>query len=162
MCIKCVKTARPERDNCCLDQGSFLVNFLNCAACGKKSFITTKNLVEEEEDDDEDSSSEHTITYDHHCTSCDHLIAEHFYSYKSDDQTQESLMECILCGRGTNVVRIAKMINDIKMSRAVSLEKPRKDAVIKSASEIPQDISSRLQSTVQRHTTDLEGDDEWE
>lgn len=164
MCIKCVKEPRPERHRSCLEQGSYLVNFSKCAVCSKKGFITIKDFVEENEDDETDGSSEQVITYNHHCSSCDHLIADHYYRYNDDEKTQDSLMECVLCGRGADVVHLAKMISEMQQSKHVVLEKAR-EVVIPCASEIPDDISHRLKIVAtaarQKATESQEDDHEW-
>ncbi len=55
---------------------NMLMNILGrCGACGKKEFIKIVGLEREEEE------TEETITYQHVCTLCGHLIAKHEYHF---------------------------------------------------------------------------------
>jgi len=106
MCKECWLETRPERGTTCLDKGSYVINFKGCHACGKRDFIAEEGRVEEEEDDEEDGCYEETITYNHACKHCAHVIcAEHYYKFEvGADGTQSFLMECALCGRGADHV----------------------------------------------------------
>ncbi|XP_033282753.1 protein Churchill isoform X9 [Orcinus orca] len=58
MCGDCVEKEYPNRGNICLENGSFLLNFIGCAVCSKRDFmlITNKSLKEED--------GEEIVTYD--------------------------------------------------------------------------------------------------
>ncbi|XP_060117355.1 protein Churchill isoform X2 [Heteronotia binoei] len=58
MCGGCVKTKYPSRGNICLDNGSYLLNYLGCIECKKRDFVMVTNRTSEEED------GEDIITYD--------------------------------------------------------------------------------------------------
>ncbi|KAK3714399.1 hypothetical protein QZH41_020647 [Actinostola sp. cb2023] len=97
MCRECVKEELPDRGNMCLENGSYLWNFVGCKQCGKKEPIIIANRTEQEDEDEE----EH-ITYTHVCTICGHVIAEHTYTFRVDDDYQEYSMTCLLCGKGSD------------------------------------------------------------
>ncbi|KAJ6665510.1 hypothetical protein lerEdw1_003351 [Lerista edwardsae] len=58
MCRGCVKTEYLSRGNTCLENGSYLLNFVGCIECKKRDFVMITNRTEEEEDGEE------IITYD--------------------------------------------------------------------------------------------------
>ncbi|XP_065450613.1 protein Churchill isoform X1 [Chrysemys picta bellii] len=62
MCGGCVETEYPSRGNTCLENGSFLLNYVGCVECNKRDFVLIANRATEEEDGEE------IITYDrvHH------------------------------------------------------------------------------------------------
>ena len=97
MCKDCCVEAYIDRGETVHESGSYLVNFKACKECGVRSLIKIKNKQSE---GDEDEDDEYELTYDHHCSKCDHKICEHFYSYQLDDGYHKYLMECPLCGRG--------------------------------------------------------------
>ncbi|NWR82226.1 CHUR protein, partial [Centropus unirufus] len=43
MCGGCVGTEYPERGTTCLEGGSFLLNFVGCAQCGRRDFVLLSN-----------------------------------------------------------------------------------------------------------------------
>eukprot|EP00455_Lapot_gusevi_P012237 TRINITY_DN1574_c0_g4_i1.p1 TRINITY_DN1574_c0_g4~~TRINITY_DN1574_c0_g4_i1.p1 ORF type:complete len:179 (-),score=24.51 TRINITY_DN1574_c0_g4_i1:53-589(-) len=96
MCRQCVLEEFPARGTTCLEAGSFLVNFKGCTQCGHRQLISNS-----EKDVQEDEESE-TITFQHTCSSCSHVICEHYHSFSVDtnQKSQEYLMECLLCGKG--------------------------------------------------------------
>uniref|UniRef100_A0A8C2LQH2 Protein Churchill n=1 Tax=Cricetulus griseus TaxID=10029 RepID=A0A8C2LQH2_CRIGR len=65
MCVDCVKKEYPNRGNTCLENGSFLLNFIGCAVCNKLDFMLITNRTLKEEDGEE------IVTYDrvHHAVS---------------------------------------------------------------------------------------------
>ncbi|XP_036699662.1 protein Churchill isoform X2 [Balaenoptera musculus] len=82
MCGDCVEKEYPNRGNICLENGSFLLNFIGCAVCSKRDFmlITNKSLKEED--------GEEIVTYDHLCKNCHHVIARHEYTFSIMDEFQ--------------------------------------------------------------------------
>nr|XP_030711116.1 protein Churchill isoform X9 [Globicephala melas] len=84
MCGDCVEKEYPNRGNICLENGSFLLNFIGCAVCSKRDFmlITNKSLKEED--------GEEIVTYDHLCRNCHHVIARHEYTFSIMDEFQET------------------------------------------------------------------------
>ena len=99
MCKDCCVEPFIDRGETVHESGSYLVNFKGCKQCGVRSMIKIKN---KEIEGDEDIDNEVEITFDHHCSKCDHKICQHFYSYEldEDDNYHKYLMECQLCGRG--------------------------------------------------------------
>ena len=95
-----VKTPFPDRGDCCLDTGHYLLNLAPCPACGKRlPPVETGRMVEEEEDD-EAGTWEETVTFRHACGHCGHDIGEHYWSFSVDATHQHYHMSCVLCGRG--------------------------------------------------------------
>ncbi|XP_071790824.1 protein Churchill-like [Asterias amurensis] len=94
MCVGCVKVKCPDRGSVCLENGSYLFNFQECASCHSRQVI---KILNKHTDTDEDG--EETVMYHHVCAVCEHLIAEHQYEFRIDGEYQEYSMVCILCGR---------------------------------------------------------------
>ncbi|XP_041262166.1 protein Churchill isoform X2 [Onychostruthus taczanowskii] len=82
MCGGCVGTEYPERGTTCLEGGSFLLNFVGCAQCGRRDFVLVSNRAEELD------GGEEIVTYDHLCKNCHHLIARHEYTFSVVDDYQ--------------------------------------------------------------------------
>ncbi|KAM9146848.1 protein Churchill isoform 1-T1 [Pangshura tecta] len=100
MCGGCVETEYPSRGNTCLENGSFLLNYVGCVECNKRDFVLIANRATEEEDGEE------IITYDHVCKNCHHMIARHEYTFSVVDDYQEYTMLCLLCGRAEDSISI--------------------------------------------------------
>lgn len=98
MCRKCLLELRPDRGSTCLDTGVFVLNFGGCAECGKRDFpkaADEESTAQSDEDggeEDGDDSYEEEVTYKHKCKHCEHLIAEHYYSFTVDDGRQNFIM----------------------------------------------------------------------
>ncbi|XP_038621380.1 protein Churchill isoform X2 [Tachyglossus aculeatus] len=58
MCGACVEKEYPDRGNTCLENGSFLLNYIGCAMCSKRDFVLVTNKATKEEDGEE------IVTYD--------------------------------------------------------------------------------------------------
>ncbi|XP_053801026.1 protein Churchill isoform X1 [Vidua macroura] len=82
MCGGCVGTEYPERGTTCLEGGSFLLNFVGCAQCGRRDFVLVSNRAEGLH------GGEEIVTYDHLCKNCHHLIARHEYTFSVVDDYQ--------------------------------------------------------------------------
>lgn len=95
MCNECVKEEYPDRGTTCMDNGSYLMNFAGCHDCGKLDVIAITNRHCTDEDDDD----EEIITYQHICSTCGHVIANHEYTFRVEDEYQVYEMDCVLCGR---------------------------------------------------------------
>ncbi|XP_031551034.1 protein Churchill-like [Actinia tenebrosa] len=100
MCRDCVKEELPDRGRMCVENGSYLWNYECCKECGKKEPIEITNRTEEDDNDEE------LVTYKHVCTICGHVIAEHTYTFSVDEEYQAYTMTCLLCGRGSDLIRI--------------------------------------------------------
>ncbi|XP_010562677.1 PREDICTED: protein farnesyltransferase subunit beta-like [Haliaeetus leucocephalus] len=100
MCGGCVGTEYPERGTTCLEGGSFLLNFVGCAQCGRRDFVLLGNRAAGLHGGDE------IVTYDHLCKNCHHLIARHEYTFSVVDDYQEYTMLCLLCGRAEDSISI--------------------------------------------------------
>ncbi|KAK7505525.1 hypothetical protein BaRGS_00003270 [Batillaria attramentaria] len=93
MCGDCVKEEFPERESICLENGSYLLNYAGCKNCGARS-IEIKNRVTSDDEEEE------LVTYQHICSQCDHVVANHEYSFRVNGEYQEYEMSCMLCGNG--------------------------------------------------------------
>jgi len=58
------------------------------------------------------------------CSICDHIVAEHFYSYFQDTEEQIYNMECFLCGRGGRTITFDTLFADLVDKTPAELEKP--------------------------------------
>jgi hypothetical protein len=58
------------------------------------------------------------------CSICDHIVAEHFYSYFQDTEEQIYNMECFLCGRGGRTITFDTLFADLVEKTPVEPEKP--------------------------------------
>ncbi|KAJ7371076.1 Protein Churchill [Desmophyllum pertusum] len=101
MCRDCVKVQHPERGTICLESGCYLLNFACCKACGTKEPLKITEKYSQE-----DSEGEELVTYKHVCPTCDHLVAEHEYTFRVEGKYQEYMMTCLLCGRAADSVSI--------------------------------------------------------
>ncbi|XP_053922665.1 protein Churchill isoform X1 [Cuculus canorus] len=115
MCGGCVGTEYPERGTTCLEGGSFLLNFVGCAQCGRRDFVLLSNRAAGLQDGEE------IVTYDRAgrapagggglgfkdlCKNCHHLIARHEYTFSVVDDYQEYTMLCLLCGRAEDSISV--------------------------------------------------------
>ncbi|XP_028677680.1 protein Churchill [Erpetoichthys calabaricus] len=100
MCPGCVQKEYPSRGHTCLENGSFLLNYVGCAKCNQRDFVLINNKMIEEEDGEE------IITYDHVCKNCHHVIARHEYTFSVVDDYQEYTMLCLLCGKAEDSISI--------------------------------------------------------
>ncbi|XP_033892734.2 protein Churchill [Acipenser ruthenus] len=100
MCTDCVQKEYPNRGNTCLENGSFLLNYVGCAKCNQRDFILINNKTTEEDDGEE------IVTYDHVCKNCHHIIARHEYTFSVVDDYQEYTMLCMLCGKAEDTISI--------------------------------------------------------
>ncbi|MEQ2188237.1 hypothetical protein GOODEAATRI_012969 [Goodea atripinnis] len=58
MCNGCVHKEYPDRGNTCLENGSYLMNYLGCANCHQRDFVLISNKATEDDDGEE------IVTYD--------------------------------------------------------------------------------------------------
>jgi len=154
--LKCLIEERPERGRECMDEGHYILNFKSCAKCGKRDFLKYSDRKVEEEDDGADS--EETVTFNHVCE-CGHVVAEHYYSFVVNTNAQELLMECVLCGKGTDTVLHSK--EETKETAAAA----SKDAKASSITPKPTIVAfmSKQNVVVQTARPDPEHHgDEWE
>ncbi|XP_005991558.1 protein Churchill [Latimeria chalumnae] len=100
MCRACVQREYPDRGKTCLENGSFLLNYVCCAVCSKRDFVLITNKAIEEEDGEE------IVTYDHVCKNCHHVIARHEYTFTVVEDYQEYSMLCLLCGKAEDSISV--------------------------------------------------------
>ncbi|XP_059353953.1 protein Churchill-like [Carassius carassius] len=100
MCTGCVQKQYPDRGHTCLENGSYLMNFLACANCQQRDFVLISDRTMESEDDEE------LVTYLHMCKNCDHVIARHEYTFTVVDDYQEYTMLCMLCGKAEDSISV--------------------------------------------------------
>ncbi|XP_018025015.1 protein Churchill-like [Hyalella azteca] len=93
MCLSCVKTSSPDRGNTCLESGSYLLNLSGCHGCGRMDTLVTQDITETMTSDETQE-----ITYNHVCSSCGHIVAQHHYLFWVVDGYQNYEMNCLLCG----------------------------------------------------------------
>ncbi|KAF0023659.1 hypothetical protein F2P81_024289 [Scophthalmus maximus] len=91
---------RLERGNTCLENGSYLMNYLCCASCHQRDFVLISNKATEDDDGEE------IVTYDHVCKNCDHVVARHEYTFSVVDEYQEYTMLCMLCGKAEDSISV--------------------------------------------------------
>ncbi|BFZ11647.1 hypothetical protein BsWGS_14686 [Bradybaena similaris] len=91
MCERCVREEYPDRESLCVDNGSYMINFLKCCQCGSRDLKMANRSCTEAED-------EEVIHYQHVCVACEHMIAEHEHTFKVDGEFQMYEMSCLLCG----------------------------------------------------------------
>ena len=92
------------------------MNFKGCASCGRQDWAKAVR-VRREKTCDEDGEFEETVTFDHVCKNCSHVICEHYYEFSVDSKGQHTLMECPLCGRGSS---FSPHLTDAEAQDAVS------------------------------------------
>ncbi|XP_061731239.1 protein Churchill-like [Nerophis ophidion] len=100
MCNGCVQKQFPDRGHTCLEDGSYLMNYLGCASCNHRDFVLVANKV------GEDYAVEEVVTYDHLCKNCNHVIARHEYTFAVVDEYQEYTMLCMLCGKAEDSISV--------------------------------------------------------
>ena len=108
MCKDCLLELFPDRGDCCLDEGHYLMNVKSCISCGTRGRLRVENRIKtetEDTDDLDDSEFEEEVTFVHVCDNCNHEVAKHLYSFtvgKEDGGliVQNYIMACSLCGRG--------------------------------------------------------------
>ncbi|KAM8847542.1 protein Churchill [Synchiropus splendidus] len=100
MCNGCVHKEYPDRGNTCLEDGSYLMNYLGCASCHQRDFVLISNKSTEDDDGEE------IVTYDHVCKTCDHVVARHEYTFSVVDEYQEYTMLCMLCGKAEDSISV--------------------------------------------------------
>ncbi|CAH3160870.1 unnamed protein product [Pocillopora meandrina] len=101
MCQFCVKEQHPQRGTICLESGSYLKNYAGCKGCGKREPLKTFEMSTQEDNDGEE-----LVTYKHICPSCEHLVAEHEYTFRVEGKYQEYMMTCLLCGTAADSISI--------------------------------------------------------
>lgn len=113
MCLRCVREGLPDRGQTCLDEGTYLANWNGCGACGSRqpprSVERNVDVTEEEEEEEEEREScfEEETTFKHVCVECEHVVCEHYHKFEVvGSSRQEYHMECVLCGKGTDTIRI--------------------------------------------------------
>jgi hypothetical protein len=99
MCQDCLLECRPDRGSLCLDDGAYLLNFKGCVVCGKRSRPNNDDRCEQEEEGGNEECTETTFT--HVCSGCGHQVASHYYRETLNVGYVCYLMECSLCGKGS-------------------------------------------------------------
>lgn len=156
MCHDCLVEERPDRETVCLDKGHYLLNFKGCKGCGSRGDLVEdqrKVSIEEDDSDSENEEYEEETTFFHKCKKCGHVVCEHFHRFQVNSKTQEWLMECFLCGKGADTIRLG----------------PRRasQVAVKPESELPKfnigtmaGSAAAAAATVEETKND--SDDEWE
>uniref|UniRef100_A0A3Q3KFN8 Protein Churchill n=1 Tax=Monopterus albus TaxID=43700 RepID=A0A3Q3KFN8_MONAL len=101
MCNGCVQKEYPDRGNTCLENGSYLMNYLGCANCHQRDFVLISNKAAEDDDGEE------IVTYDHVCKNCNHVIARHEYTFSVVDEYQVSNADSY----GRKIWKIFRVLN---------------------------------------------------
>jgi hypothetical protein len=83
---------RPDRGSCCLDTGVYVINFKECAECGKRDFPVPIDKERVEPLDSDEENQEEEVTFKHKCKHCDHIIAEHYYSFNIEENRENFIM----------------------------------------------------------------------
>jgi len=103
-----VKTAFPQRERLCTETGVYIQNFAGCSKCNEQnrapdSLISKGTGTIEEVDDD---VTKEITSFDHTCTKCGHIIANHTHEFWIEGGYQEYRMECLICGLGEDSISI--------------------------------------------------------
>nr|XP_042708534.1 protein Churchill [Chrysemys picta bellii] len=101
MCGGCVETEYPSRGNTCLENGSFLLNYVGCVECNKRDFSLITRVSLQGGD-----PCESLVFVPDVCKNCHHMIARHEYTFSVVDDYQEYTMLCLLCGRAEDSISI--------------------------------------------------------
>lgn len=109
MCKKCIVSENPpDRGRTCLDAGAYILNLGACGNCGARGSlpksVEVSRTVNTDTDDEGESEEVEEVTFQHVCTVCEHVIAEHYYRFTVDSHSQRYLMDCRLCGRGADEI----------------------------------------------------------
>eukprot|EP00090_Calanus_glacialis_P036556 TRINITY_DN6247_c0_g1_i1.p1 TRINITY_DN6247_c0_g1~~TRINITY_DN6247_c0_g1_i1.p1 ORF type:complete len:123 (-),score=49.56 TRINITY_DN6247_c0_g1_i1:54-422(-) len=101
MCKHCVRNPFPNRDRMCLESGAYMVNMSKCSNCSKNNLKVEQvpaDMLEEDISDDDTEEETETVTYNHVCADCNHVVSRHKYKFWLEDGRQEYRMDCLLCG----------------------------------------------------------------
>jgi len=149
MCVDCCKEPLLSRYTACHESGIYALNWAGCGKCGRRDLPVPVNLSK---DTDGVEDEEETISFVHKCSFCEHIVSEHYYRYYISDGQHEYIMECVLCGKGTDsrCVGVFGDVNDTKVIHpSVEME----------ISDLFNGLASRIQTIV---GTDDEDGEEWE
>ena len=77
-----------------MDTGAYVLNFKGCTACGQRDFPKSVDVETTEQSDHESGADEieEEVTFKHQCKHCEHVIAEHYYSFAVEDSRQNFIM----------------------------------------------------------------------
>uniref|UniRef100_A0A671Q232 Protein Churchill n=1 Tax=Sinocyclocheilus anshuiensis TaxID=1608454 RepID=A0A671Q232_9TELE len=124
MCTGCVQKQYPDRGHTCLENGSYLMNFLGCANCHQRDFVLISDRTMVNEDEEEIvtylresrhiSVCQYSVKFvisnacfsSDMCKNCDHVIARHEYTFTVVDDYQEYTMLCMLCGKAEDSISV--------------------------------------------------------
>jgi hypothetical protein len=116
MCRECVVEWECSRQRSCFDTGAYLANFRGCV-CRRPRLGGLKAAARTEDDD----GTRQDVVFDHVCVGCDHVVAQHEYSFEVSTAggvtTQCFTMTCGLCGRGVDEKEFATSAEPVQ-SRA--------------------------------------------
>jgi hypothetical protein len=95
MCRKCLKTYMPQRGSTCLEKGCYFLNWVACSSCGETDAPVA---VDREANGGDGVKETESITFSHVCSSCQHVVARHEYTFAVEGEFQNFEMACGLCG----------------------------------------------------------------
>ncbi|GBG28822.1 Protein Churchill [Hondaea fermentalgiana] len=106
---------------------------------------------------------EEITTYRHVCAKCDHFVCEHYHKFVSTNTTQEFIMSCVLCGRGSEEKMLfeepkgGESAKDARDVEAASVQDSRP-----APAQVTAGLAARI-SAVQLHENESDsGHDDWE
>eukprot|EP00092_Neocalanus_flemingeri_P062562 GFUD01075498.1.p1 GENE.GFUD01075498.1~~GFUD01075498.1.p1 ORF type:complete len:123 (-),score=38.49 GFUD01075498.1:93-461(-) len=109
MCKHCVRTPFPDRDRMCLESGAYMANMSKCSNCSKNNLKVEQvpaEMLEEDSSDEDTEEEKETVTYNHVCGDCNHIVCRHKYKFWLEDGRQEYRMDCLLCGFAEDSISI--------------------------------------------------------
>eukprot|EP00092_Neocalanus_flemingeri_P039890 GFUD01043446.1.p1 GENE.GFUD01043446.1~~GFUD01043446.1.p1 ORF type:complete len:164 (-),score=41.65 GFUD01043446.1:76-501(-) len=128
MCKHCVRTPFPDRDRMCLESGAYMANMSKCSNCSKNNLKVEQvpaEMLEEDSSDEDTEEEKETVTYNHVCGACNHIVCRHKveekllksetitnyscnvqYKFWLEDGRQEYRMDCLLCGFAEDSISI--------------------------------------------------------
>ena len=80
MCKHCVRNPFPDRDRMCLESGAYMVNMSKCSNCSKNNLKVEQvpaDMLEEDTSDSDTEEETETVTYNHVCGHCNHVVSRH-------------------------------------------------------------------------------------
>lgn len=144
MCKNCVKELFPDRQRSCHETAIFFSNLKtgSCSCCGKFDFLKNETKIERTEEETEEGVYEESITFNHACVHCKHIVAEHSYSFVVDGNKQMYNMLCLLCGKGQDESFLTKV--NVRKENNNNKEEVSKMEAEKNANDLMKGFSTSI------------------
>lgn len=98
------------------------------------------------------------------CTICNHVVADHFYTYIQDEEEQSYNMECLLCGAGCSQTLFAASFQDLKSNpnSDTQLAEPQQEKVLDLGAALGGAGMNKLLQASEEYSNNHGDDAEWE